>query len=92
MTSYEFEVAAKNALIKLIKERYGEEYSVHEIHFTSFSHVLGDKKATLIDSGNNARYYEVTYDRVNNALYVDMYEKQYNVRVPGEDLDFQVHE
>lgn len=92
MTSYEFEIAAKNALIKLIKERYGEEYGIHEMHFTFFSHVLGDKKATLIDSGNNARYYEVTYDRVNNALYVDMYEKQYNVRVPGEDLDFQVYE
>ena len=92
MTSYEFEVAAKNALIRLIQERYGETYGIHELHFTSFSHTLGNKKATLIDCGNNARYYEVTYDLDKHAMYVDMYEKAHNVRIPGEELDFTVHE
>ena len=92
MTSYEFEVAAKNAVIKVIKETYGEDFNIHEIHFTSFSHVLGDKKATMIDCGNNARYYEVTYDLSNNAMYVDVYEKKRNVRIFGEDLELTVKE
>lgn len=92
MTSYEFEVAAKNAVIKVIKETYGEDFNIHEIHFTSFSYVLGDNKATMIDCGNNARYYEVTYDLLNNAMYVDVYEKKRNVRIFGGDLELTVKE
>ncbi len=92
MTSYEFDIAAKNAVIKIIQDRYGETYGIHEMHFTSFSHVLGNKKATLIDCGNNARYYEVTYDLGNDAMYVDVYEKQHNILIPGKNLDFKVHE
>ena len=89
MTSYEFEVAAKNAVAKIIGETYDEEYNIHELHLTSFSHVLGNKKCTMIDCGVNNRYYEVTYDAVKNAMYVDVYDKQRNVRIPGESLDFQ---
>ena len=92
MTSYEFEIAAKNAVMNIIQDRYGETYGIHEMHFTSFSHVLGNKKATLIDCGNNARYYEVTYDLGNDAMYVDVYEKQHNILIPGKNLDFKVHE
>ncbi len=90
MTSYEFEVSAKNEVIKIIKKMYDEDYNIEDMHFTSFSHVLGNKKATMIDSGNNARYYEITYDIANNAMYVDVYEKQRNVRIVGEELDFTV--
>lgn len=90
MTSYEFEVAAKNALIDLIRECLHEEYTIHDLHFVSFSHVLGNKKATLIDCGNNNRYYEVVYDNIHHAMYVDMYEKRINRKIDGNDLNFEV--
>ena len=88
MTSYEFEVAAKNAVIHTIQETYGEVFHISDIQFTSFYHILGNKKATLIDTGKNNRYYEVTYDLINNAMYVDVYDKQVNVRIPGESINF----
>lgn len=89
MTSYEFEVAAKNAVIKVVKDKYGEEYDITGIQMVWFAHVLGDKKAILIDNGMNMRMYEVTYNREKNELYVDVYEKQHNEKVT--DIDTEVH-
>lgn len=63
-----------------------------EIILVSFSHVLGYKKATLIDAGNNNRYYEVTYNKEKHEMYVDMYDKVRNVVIPGSNLDCAVHE
>ncbi len=89
MTSYEFEVAAKNAVIKIIKEKYGEDYDISQISMVWFAHILGFKKAILIDAGENLRLYEVTYNRDKNELYVDAYEKQENVKLV--DIDTTVH-
>lgn len=92
MTSYEFEVAAKQTLIQLIQELYGETYGIHEIHLTSLYHVLGNKKCTAIDCGNNMRYYEVTYNALKDEMYVDVYDKFHNVRIPGKELPKTVRE
>ena len=48
MTSYEFEVAAKNAVIRLTKEKYGFEFDITQVQIVWFAHVLGNKKAILI--------------------------------------------
>ena len=90
MTSYEFEVAAKNAVIRVVEEKYGEKYTIPQIHIVFFAHVLGNKKATLNDSGGSSRYYDVTLDLKNNALYVDVYEKVHKARIFGEDIDVSV--
>ena len=89
MTSYEFEVAAKNAVIKVVKAKYGEEYDITGIQMVWFAHVLGNKKAVLIDMGENLRLYEVTYNCCKNELYVDAYEKEENVKLV--DIDTTVH-
>ena len=89
MTSYEFEVAAKNAVIKAVKEIYGDEYDISDIQMVWFAHVLGNKKAIMIDMGENLRLYEVTYNCVKNELYLDAYEKQENVKLV--DIDTTVH-
>lgn len=81
MTSYEFEVAAKNAVIKIAKERYGEDYDITGVQMVWFAHILGYKKAILIDMGENLRLYEVTYNRDKNELYLDAYEKEENVKL-----------
>ena len=89
MTSYEFEVAAKNAVIKVLKDDYNEEYNITQIQMVWFAHILGYKKAILIDLGNNLRIYEVTYNLAKNEMYVDAYHKKYNVKVT--DIDTEAH-
>ncbi len=90
MSSYEFEVAAKNAVIKICREKFGDNYDITGIQMVWFAHILGFKKAILIDNGENLRIYEVTYNRDKNELYVDAYDKLTNVRLV--EIDTVVHE
>ena len=83
LTSYEFEVASKNAVIKCIKEHHGEQYTIEDINMVWFAHVLGNKKAILIDNGKNDRLYEVTYNAAQDELYVDEYGKLNNTVFPS---------
>ena len=78
MTSYEFEVMAKNAVISVAADKHGETFTIDQISIVWFAHLLGYKKAILIDSGKNNRIYEVTYNREKNEMYVDEYEKLSN--------------
>lgn len=89
MTSYDFEVVAKNAVIEVIREKYGEEYDITGIQMVWFAHVLGNKKAILIDSGDNRRIYEVTYNQNICEIYVDAYDKVMNVKIAN--FDTKVH-
>lgn len=78
MSTYEFEKAAKNAVIDVIHEKYGEAYEISQINVVWMVHLLGYKKAILIDDGANQRIYEVTYNRDMEEMYVDAYEKASN--------------
>ena len=91
MTSYEFEVAAKNAVIKVIEERFGEYYDIRNIEVVWFAHTLGYKKAILVDMGKNLRIYEATYNRDKDEMYVDSYTKQDNRVFHGHELEPEVH-
>ena len=81
MTSYQFEVAAKNAVSRAIVERFGEEYDISMIQMVWFAHLLGNKKAILIDNGKNRRFYEVTYNAEKDEMYVDCYDKMFNMKL-----------
>ena len=93
MTNYEFEVAAKNAVLKMISEYYADDEiratRIENIHMVWFAHVLGYKKAILNDGGVNNRIYEVTYNSRLDEMYVDSYEKNHNVLVT--EMDTTVH-
>ena len=78
MTSYEFEVAAKNAIIMSVKDKYAESFNIEDISVVWMTHVMGFKKGVFIDNGQNNRLYEVTYNRDRDELYVDMYVKDRN--------------
>ena len=88
MTTYEFEVAAKNAVIAAVKERYHEDYQIQDVQIVWMARILGFMKTILIDNGGNARLYEVTYNRERNEMYVDMYSKDKNVVAA---IDTEVH-
>jgi tRNA U34 2-thiouridine synthase MnmA/TrmU len=91
MNSYDFCVAAKNAIIKVAKELYGDEYTIEDIQVVWMVHLLGYKKGIYIDNGKNQRIYEVTYNREKNEMYVDTYDKVCNTVVSGDNIDTVAH-
>ena len=83
MTSNQFDTIARGAVAVVCANQYGEEYSQGDIQLVWFAHVLGNKKAILIDNCRNNRIYEVTYNAAKDELYVDAYSKTSNTVVRG---------
>ena len=87
MTSYEFEKAAKQALVRKISSVYDEDFVPKDISMVWFGYILGNMKGLFIDNSVNARYYEVTYNRANDEMYIDMYMKFRNFKIPIEEFE-----
>ena len=88
MQSYEFEVKCKNALVKILKEKYqfGDGLTIKDLHLVWFAKVLGNFKCLIIDLLPNGRYYECTYNGAKDELYIDIYDKQHNIVLKGNEL------
>ena len=76
MTSYEFEKAAKNAVIKVLNENI----NISE---------LGYKKCTIWGQPMGDRYAEVTYNRDKDEMYVDIYKKISNTKIQRKEFDIE---
>ena len=85
MTSYEFEKAAKNAVIKVLNENI----SISELDLVWFAHELGYKKCTIWGVPMGDKYAEVTYNRDSDEMYVDIYQKICNMMIPREEFDME---
>lgn len=90
MTSYEFEVAAKNAVIKTWDAAFDETIRIDELELVWFAHLLGYKKCFVWGKPMGTIYAEITYNRDKNEIYVDLYKKMLNVCIPGTDIDTKV--
>lgn len=75
MTAYSFEMSCKRALLKVILNKYGEEFSIEDIHLVSFSKVMRNMKALFIDSAKTRRYYECTLNAETGFIVFTIYEK-----------------
>lgn len=91
MTSYQFEVVAKNAVIDLWKKHFDMDLKINEINFVWFAHELGFKKCTLYGPKMGAYYAEVTYNRDKDELYVDIYYKVCNKTIPKNEFNYEVN-
>ena len=89
MTSFEFEKAAKNAVVRVMKEKHDLELTIDELDLVWFAHELGYKKCTIYAQRLGHFYPEVTYNRDKNEIYVDVYLKQSNTKIPAEEFDFR---
>lgn len=85
MTSYEFEMAAKKAVVDECKN-IGENVIVEQVSIVFFAYTLGNIKATLIDGQQNNRYYEVTYNKARDEMYFDMYAKLLNKKLTSNEF------
>lgn len=88
MTSYEFEKVSKNAVIKIMKEKYNIELTIDELDFVWFAYELGFMKCTLYAQKLGHYYPEVTFNRDAQELYVDIYLKQSNTRITADAFDY----
>ena len=86
MTTYDFMIAAKNAVIERNFE-CGINYSIEDISIVWQSYILGNHKAILIDHGENNRLYEVTYNRDKDEMYLDEYEKTKNIAFGNKEIN-----
>ena len=84
MTSYDFEKAAKNAVISVL----GEDIVINQLEMVWFAHELGYKKCTIRGEPMGDKYAEVTYNRDKDEMYVDIYEKIGNTRIPSSEFNF----
>ncbi len=85
MTSYEFEKAAKNAVIKVLNENI----SIEQLDLVWFAHELGYKKCTIWGVPMGDKYAEVTYNREKDEMYVDIYQKISNTKISREEFDME---
>ena len=84
MRSYDFEKAAKNAVISVLDEAI----DISQLDMVWFAHELGYKKCTIWGEPMGDKYAEVTYNRDKDEMYVDIYEKISNTRIPSSDFNF----
>ena len=85
MNSYEFEIAAKNAVIELCKKNYNENYDILGIELVHLSTVGKNKKCALMDKGSPYRIYIVTLN--NGEFLVEIYTKAQVKTVQNPDTD-----
>ena len=85
MTSYEFEKAAKNAVIMTLSENI----NINELDLVWFAHELGYKKCTIWGNPMGTRYAEVTYNRDKDEMYVDIYQKITNQVIGRDKFNFE---
>lgn len=90
MTSYKFEVAAKNAVMDVILKNHDEVFTIKDLSLVWFARILGNMKAIVIDNGVNNRLYEVTYNIDKDEMYVDEYDKQTNTVFYSNMIDTEV--
>lgn len=91
LTSYEFEKAAKNALIEVLeKERHLTGIEISDLQLVWFSYTLGLMKCLIYSPKMFEYYAEVTYNKGLMEMYVDVYEKVSNTRFKLEDFNYEV--
>ena len=85
MNSYEFEIAAKNAVIELCKQNFNETYDILGIELVHLSTVGKNKKCALMDKSSRQRIYVVTL--CNDEFLVETYSKAQIKKVQSPDTD-----
>lgn len=87
MTSYEFEKAAKNAVIDVLAKR-GIEASIGDLEFVWFSHLIGNKKCMIYGEVMANLYAEVTYSQYADMMYIDLYQKMDHAELYSHEMKF----
>jgi hypothetical protein len=75
---------AREAVLMYLQRELGHEFTtelIEGVYIVWFSKTLQNWKALLSTSLPDSRYYEVTYNGDENEVYLDVYVKEFNVRI-----------
>ena len=86
MKSEEFVVKGKNALVKIINEKYNSNLKADDLRLVWIANDMPILKCALVDLLDNKMYYECTYNEIKDELSIDIYEKKYNVCLRADKL------
>lgn len=78
MGNTEFTEKAKK-LVREYTEYNTPDAPVFEVYVVWNAYILGNMKALLSTTLEDGMYYEVTYDKEKNGIYLDAYERKENV-------------
>ena len=72
--------AARNMVFAFVKDRLEKTdthvtFAVDEVYVVWFAYVLGNWKALVSTSLPDGMYYEVTFDKDKQKVYIDSYKK-----------------
>ena len=84
MTSYDFEKAAKNAVISVLDEAI----DISQLDIVWFASSLGYKKCTILGDVMGDKWAEVTYNRDKDEMYVNIYQKISNTKISSSEFNF----
>ena len=84
MRSYDFEKAAKNAVIDVL----GEDIVIDQLEMVWLAHELGYNKCTIWGEPMGNKYAEVTYNRDKDEMYVYIYQKIISEKIQSSDFNF----
>lgn len=91
MTSYEFEKVAKNAVLEVLRRQHNLfDITIHEMQMVWFSYQLGGMKCTVYCQKMGKYYAEVTYNKAADEMYVDIYHKVSNTKIPRDGFDAEI--
>lgn len=74
-----------SAVIKVLNKNI----SIEQLDLVWFAHELGYKKCTIWGPPMGDKYAEVTYNRDKDEMYVDIYKKISNTKIPREEFDME---
>lgn len=60
-----------------------EDIAIGDVYVVWFAKTLQNWKALVSTTVEDGRYYEVTYNGDKNETYIDVYEKQDNLKIEG---------
>lgn len=91
MTSYDFMVAAKNAVIDYFKKTFDKKINIQDLEIVWFAHELGFKKCTIWGRPMDSYYAEITYNKIQDEIYLDVYKKVDKMWIRADGIDTTVH-
>lgn len=87
--STDFIATARLAVLDVVRSQLDPtdevKLSIDDVYVVTYSCILGYQKAMISTPLPDGKYYEVTYNKANNLMYIDCYVK-FNQHVVGIEL------
>lgn len=87
--SDEFIATAKQVILDIVRQQLDPtdevKLSIDDVYEVTHSYILGNQKAMISTNLQDGKYYEVTYDKAHDLMYIDCYVR-FNQHVFGIEL------